>query len=445
MQTTRVDKWRAKLAIPTRGNFFAALTCAVALAAFGCGGSDDDETEGAESTEDVDETESGDSTEGETPEPGTVVRSVCEPPSGIGVESPSAEEATNQAETIHYTRFVPSACTNDEPCSAIFLVSDGTMGGDEFFGNTLPRQLAAITGSIIIWHNAPGRGVGFQASGGAEDYNGGLAQDAFSSVVNTALKRQDTNTEIGIISFGFGLSTAAGALAKNGTTTLSDVDWLIDIEGPMNRCFISARPFDSDAGIDNDGPGAGGPKCDEDLVERELAFPTVGVDTPSVLCSEQAFPIAQTGKTCADDDWWNPREPAQALNKPNFKADYLRVQFEYDHNQATRWASIVGIFHGNQGGTSYTQLNNVPENTPLQQLGDELCLEQNCYLANLQGASESDGRANALSMPLCDDDGCTNTSNSFYADDPDYLPMDLDTFVTCILPNFITRMEAMAK
>lgn len=409
--------------------------CLAAALAVGCGGSgDDDNNGGGEAAEGGDST--GDSTSDSTGDsdggvPALPIRKACTAPGVTVVATVEQVQSTGQA--VFFTRFVPESCTKETPCPGLFLVPDGLMGSDDFFGLSMPKVLAAKTGAVVIAFNPPGRGFAAQLSGGTEEFNGPIGQDALKSVFNQAIKKQDTTDELGVISFGFGLSIAAPALARFGANTMADADFLIDVEGMMNRCAITALPLDSATGVTTDGPGANGTKCDFQHVDREDYFPVAAEITPSVLCSPESEIIAATGKDCTDDKWWRAREPNQYID--DLRTDYLRIQMKYDHVAATRWNALLGIYYGVQGdNVKYNQLNNVQANQPLLAVGDDACLSQGCYLDVEQG--------NALIMPRCKDLGCTEPFNPFHTDDPAYKPMDLETFFTCVLPIYANRMLA---
>jgi hypothetical protein len=413
-------------------NLLAFLTVLAPLWLLGCGGgSADGEPEDGNTGGDAG-SESGDVGADATGEEGggsTFIDAPCAVPAGA--VAANADSVKSGGFDVHYTRFVPESCTVESPCPTLFLVGDGLMGGDEYFGQQNPKELAAATGAIVITFNPPGRGIAAQRSGGEEDYNGVAAQDAFKSVITQSEKRQDTTEKLGIISFGFGLSIATGALSRHGATNLREIDFLIDVEGALNRCFITALPENPEAGIEDDGPGANGTKCDFQEVDRESAFPTGGPGPKTVLCSEASPIIAATGNDCTKDSWWRDREPNKFI--PNLRVAYQRIQFLYDHAQPSRWGSLLAIHYAIQGDDiPWNRLNNVAKGTPLLAVKDGPCVEQGCYLGNAS-------KGNGFGARTCTNFDCVEEPNPFFAEDSEYRPKTLNTFWTCDLPAYVKR------
>ncbi|NUN15713.1 MAG: hypothetical protein HUU55_18970 [Myxococcales bacterium] len=339
--------------------------------------------------------------------------------------------------TIYGRKYVPEGCDSANPCPAVVLVPDELMAGDEFFGDDVPKLLASEAKLIVVRFNPPGRGIGSEKSDGIEDYNGITTQDALSDVINSLDKNSDTSDRIGVISFGYGLSMAAGALGRFQANKLEEVDFLIDVEGPVNRCFVTSAPFDPDAGVDGDGPGVSNSRCGFEIGPREVAFP-VEIDPapPVLICHEKAFPIGLTQKNCTDDAWWIDREPWNQIKK--MKGAYLRLQMKYDHWQASRWHALEAIYLAIQSGgkIKYHQLNDVVSNKPLHVTGDAACLESGCFL-------DFEGLGNAIEFRRCSGTVCTPYSNPYNASMPDYKPMSLEHFAAKILPNYVKRMVTL--
>lgn len=339
--------------------------------------------------------------------------------------------------TLYGRKYVPDGCDNATPCPAVVLVPDELMAGDEFFGEDIPKLLASEAGVIVVRFNPPGRGIGSEKSDGLEDYNGTTTQDALSDVLSALDKNSDTNDRIGVISFGFGLSMAAGALGRFQANKLEEVDFLIDVEGPVNRCFVTSAPFDPEAGVDGDGPGVSNSRCGFEIGPREGAFPVELDPAPPVLiCHEKAFPIALTQKDCTDDAWWIDRDPWNQIKK--MKGGYLRLQMKYDHWQASRWHALEAIYLAIQSGgkIKYHQLNDVVSNKPLHATGDTACLESGCFL-------DFEGLGNAILWRRCTGLTCTTYTNPYSASMPDYKPMTLEHFAAKILPNYVKRMVTL--
>ena len=348
----------------------------------------------------------------------------------------SAVQIVSAGKTIHMRRFVPDGCSAAAPCAAAVLVPDGVQSGDAFFGSRAPEVLAGTTGAIIITYNAPGRGTGVFKSAGTEDYNGQQGQDVLKDVLLALNKNQDTNEKIGVISFGYGLSAAAGALARHYEANLPFTDWLIDVEGPINRCYATEQPLDEAAGITGDGEVKDG-WCDFNVagILREDAFPTSlpeGVPK-SVICNPKAFPISLTEKGCSDETWWKDREPNKFLQK--LHGAYLRVQMKYDHRQPARTGALLAVYHAIQSPyLDYEQLNDVKSGTPVQVAGDAQCLQQKCYL-------DKSDLGNSVLLPDCQQDECTTPENPFKGVMDGYSPMSLDAFCEKVLPKYVKRLN----
>ena len=142
---------------------------------------------------------------------------------GVVIEEKNSS-LTEDVYTIYFNQFIPEGCTSETPCPSVVLVPDKIASGDAFFGEETPRWLAAKTGAVVVTYNPPGRGKGGRMSTGNEDYNGHLGQDALSDVINFILKSPITTNQTGIISFGYGLVSAAGALSRFKTSKLKDVN-----------------------------------------------------------------------------------------------------------------------------------------------------------------------------------------------------------------------------
>lgn len=341
--------------------------------------------------------------------------------------------------TIHIRRYVPYGCEAATPCPGVVIVPDGTQGGDEFFGDEVPELLAGAAHVIVSRYNPPARGVGTFKSDGVEDYNGKSHQDVLKDVLLALDKNQDTTEKIGVISFGYGLSAAAASLASYQPTNLKFVDWLIDVEGPVNRCYITQAASDPDAGITGDGVGVTDSKCDFDKfgLTRDEAFPTsLPEGTPkSLICSKNAFPIKQTGKDCTDDIWWADREPKKFLSK--IQGAYLRLQMKYDHVQPSRTGALLGVYYAIQSSDlKVKQLNDVEANQPVHTWGDAACLQAGCYLAPKD-------LGNALAFQTCQGFTCESRDNAFKSVMPGYKAMTLATFAEKVLPKYVARLNAL--
>ncbi len=409
-----------------------AVMCALWMVPPGCDG----EESGSEDTG-VEEWETGESsgTE-ETTETGDTSET------GEEVELPAEVnylKTMSGGKEIYFTRYVPEGCSDDSPCPLVVLVPGELASGDVFFEDEMPANLAAKLESVVVTYNPPGRGSGPRKSQGEEDYNGPEGQDALSDVLNYMIKNLKTNDRVGVVSFGFGLSAASGALGRFGPTKLAEVDFLIDVEGPVNRCFITASPLEVDGDIDGDGPGVNDERCDFEIGPRAEAFPfdLPNGAPPSVICHEAAFPISLTGMNCTEDTWWGFREPSNYLSK--MSANYLRLQMTYDHAQASRWSALEAIRYAIMSDdVEYHQLNDVQPGLPLHssEYGDASCLTQGCYL-------DFAGLGNNLSWRECDEVECDTVKTPFAAAHEGLKSMSLELFFEHVLHQYVDRMVTL--
>jgi len=339
--------------------------------------------------------------------------------------------------TIYFNQFIPEGCSEATPCPSLILVPDKDASGDAFFGEETPRWIAAKTGAIVATYNPPGRGEGGRISTGQEDYNGPLGQDALSDVANFMLKNTSTTDEIGIISFGYGLVAASGALSRFKSSKLKDVDFLIDIEGPINRCWVTSSPLNPQEGIEEDGPGINDGRCDFDIAGRMDAFPVnlPANAPPALICSEQAFPQKQGGTTCEDDAWWIEREASLFLE--SIDTNYLRIQMLYDHRQASRWSSLQAIKYVVSSSAKKHYLNSEAPNQALHVNGDQACLENGCYLD-----FTSNGLGNSLRFPDCFEGNCVEKENPYAAAFEGFQSMSIEELSQYVLPQYVEQLLA---
>lgn len=325
----------------------------------------------------------------------------------------------------------PAKCWDGNPCPAVVLVPDKDHGGIEEF-ECCGKDLAAKLGdTVIITYNPPGRGGSGEQTSGEEDYGGPGAQDTLKDVINMMRKHQHIKEEgFGIVSLGNGVADAAGAVARFQATFLDYVVFLIDIEGPTNRCFITQSPYYVDPEgwyINSDGPGVSYTRCDFDFYDRPTKFPAgtssdgKGTDgTPNAyLCHQNAFVIADSGKTCDQDVWWNKREAKTYLK--DLKIHYLRLQFLHDHEQPTRHCAREALRWVTQADTASYQINNVTINNNLQGYSEEDLEEMGVYLSY-------SSIGNGWGTDVYDDNG-------------DFDKISQKELMLVVLPQYIERMQ----
>lgn len=119
------------------------------------------------------------------------------------------------------------------PLPALVLVPGGAGDSSGFIkappGKPSKAQMMADKGGAIVVFDPDGRGL----SEGIDDDNGHLQQDGLAAVIEYAATLPDVDeSRIGLVSYSYGVTMAAGALARYPSLP---VLFLIDWEGPANR------------------------------------------------------------------------------------------------------------------------------------------------------------------------------------------------------------------
>jgi pimeloyl-ACP methyl ester carboxylesterase len=196
----------------------------------------------------------------------------------------------------------------------LVLIPGGTGDSSDFLSRIQPM---ADEGFTIVVFDPGGRG----RSEGVEDQNGFVHQDGLAEIVRyvAALPEVD-ETQIGLVSYSYGVTMAAGGMARHPDLP---VRFFIDWEGPANR---------------NDTGG-----CDEDHTGHLIGHP------------------------CDDEDFWCEREALTfALD---LRVPYQRLQSEKDHAQPDNVHALLMIAnataeeHGGHGKAPWTRLNDLAPNT----------------------------------------------------------------------------------
>ncbi len=203
------------------------------------------------------------------------------------------------------------------PLPTLVLVPGGSGDSSGFLKPPSEAQRLADAGLTIVVFDPDGRGH----SEGVEDDDGYIHQDGLAAVIRFAATLPEVDAEcIGLVSYSYGITMAAGALARHPDLP---VLFLIDWEGPANR---------------NDTGG-----CDE------------------------AHTGHLQGHPCDDEDFWREREAATfALH---LQIPYQRLQSEKDHAQPDNNHALLMIAnataeeYGGHGVALWTRLNNLEPNT----------------------------------------------------------------------------------
>lgn len=247
-------------------------------------------------------------------------------------------------ETLAGMIYKPQACTADHKCPLVVVVGDYDSNAWPNYGSGA-KGLASETGAVVAIFNLPGMGSGGSKSGGEDDIGGIWHYTAVSEVMHQLASRSEIDkARTGFVTVGTGLISVAAAFKTFGNGSLKDVAFLIDVEGPIDRCAMSQAPEDVSKGIGpSDGPGATEGACHYNLVPHSEQYPAAKDGAPaSIVCAEGAWPITLTGKTCqSDNNWWVERDAYGSLKGLNQR--YWRLQFQYDHRLPSHSSSILAL------------------------------------------------------------------------------------------------------
>ncbi|MCB9738158.1 MAG: hypothetical protein H6747_02745 [Deltaproteobacteria bacterium] len=290
--------------------------------------------------------------------------------------------------TVKGKLFLPSTCSKVAPCPLLVVVPDRDTSPIPQWQNGATR-LAEATSSIVALWNPPGTGIGGHKTGGENDFGGELHAAATKEVMRLLSDRSQVDkTRCGYVTIGTGLLPAAAALRKFSQSSLGFVQFLLDVEGPSDRCAASQAPENPALSIGpDDGPGATESACNFTAEHGHAeAYPVASDTAPaSIICAPGAWPITETGNDCKDDGWWSPREPARQLASAAVKVRYQRVAFRNDHRMASKHASRVMITAMAKSKSGWFTVNDMPPCQPV--LDDASCeaLAKSCQRCWLEG------------------------------------------------------------
>lgn len=247
-------------------------------------------------------------------------------------------------ETLAGMIYKPQACSADHQCPLVVVVGDYDSNAWPNYGSGA-KGLAGQTGAVVAIFNLPGTGSGGSKSGGEDDIGGVWHYTAVAEVMHQLASRSEIDkTRTGFVSVGAGLISVAAAFKIFGNGSLKDVAFLIDVEGPIDRCAISQAPEDLSKGIGpSDGPGATESACHYGLVPHSEQYPAAKDGAPaSIVCAEGAWPITLTGKDCqSGNSWWVERDAYSSLK--SLTQRYWRLQFQYDHRLPSHASSTLAL------------------------------------------------------------------------------------------------------
>jgi len=359
-------------------------------------------------------------------------------PPAVDIEDVNEQlvSVSSAGETIKAWFYTPHGCDSYHPCPGLVLVPDLHEAGTKRYPPDLVKGLAVLTDSVIAVYNPLSFGGGAEQSTGGEDFGGPRDQDALKDVLDRLADAKEVEQDrMGVLSFGGGLAPAAGAIARFGPTNLTYVDYIIDVEGVTNRCYLSQSPYTIDPGgdhVNTDGPGPTQSRCDFQWFPREVKFPAgtssngKGTDgTPNAyICNKNASPLAEAGTTCEDDAWWKEREARTYL--PNLEIHYLRIQFVHDHRQPTRYAARETLrWLVRDSHQASFQLNDFTKDTKLAGYSEGQLVGAGAYLA-------PPGIGNGLGTAIYDDDG-------------NFAAVTQEELLLSVLPAYVERMQKRAK
>ena len=161
------------------------------------------------------------------------------------------------------------------------------------------RKLGDVAklGVIEVYFNPQGVGPPRYRSEGKPNFGGYQQQDDLAAVIQYVMSLPNVNPDnVGVVSFSFGIATAAGCLARHPEL---GVEYLIDVEGPSHS-VIAAMDYGTE--------------------EQQEAF-------------YRSFGHWSLAKDPSPENqaWWAEREAYRYIG--NFTGAYLRIQGEKDHIQ----------------------------------------------------------------------------------------------------------------
>jgi hypothetical protein len=204
----------------------------------------------------------------------------------------------------------------------VVLVPDSLYPGTVFDLSGL-ADLIAADGFVVLHFDADGRG---QSPGPAEDFCGSVHQDGLHACFSALARRTDVDSlHVGVLSQGYGVTMAAGALARYSEPAVS---FLIDDEGPADR-------YQS--------------------------------------CADSGGPVPVAPDSAA---FWQEREAARFAKQ--VPAAWLRVQTQTSHNPRipdnrdciALIDSATNIVHGGSGISRWTRVDDSVMNRPNQVYAD---------------------------------------------------------------------------
>ncbi len=169
----------------------------------------------------------------------------------------------------------PVTCQAATPCPLVVVVGDREAEPVPDW-ESAGESLAQATGAVVLLFNLPGTGAGGMKSGGNNDYGGDQHVSAVKEVIRLTCSKSRPYIDrerCGYLTVGFGLVPTARALQIHGQGSLKSIQFLLDVEGPTDRCAITQAPAEVSKGIGpDDGPGISETACNFGIGAPLLTF-----------------------------------------------------------------------------------------------------------------------------------------------------------------------------
>lgn len=273
----------------------------------------------------------------------------------------------------------PETCTPEAKCPLVFVIGDRTEGAFPAYQNGAEQLAKALKVGMVVF-NLPGQGQGANKTNGPDDVGGTVHKAVVNDVIKLRKAAQWVDaSKVGVLTIGSGLWAFGSAYKTYKSGAVGTVAFLIDVEGPVNRCGLTQNPANEAAGIGpGDGPGATEGACQFGVAPQGSQFPPAQGNKPAaIVCSPAAYPILNDpDRSCEKSIFWNSIEPYFTLKDANYR--YQRIQLRYDHQQPTYWQSRLAIGAIASSKSRYYALNDMQAcSAPLS---DDECEGLPCWL-----------------------------------------------------------------
>lgn len=202
------------------------------------------------------------------------------------------------------------------PVPTLVVAPAGLLSGNLALRRWGPEFLRV--GFAVVTFDPQGRG----SAQGEEDFGGTVSQDALAAVLAWAATRSELDPErTGVFSGSFGVTMAAGALARYPTQARFLLDW----EGPPSREYVGCKVYHAQPGR----MGWGG---------------------------------------CDDESWWRQREAIRFIER--LRVPYWRAQTEVGHVQPGPEPAFQMLQAARKGGVPMVGVNHMEPDPQLGSVRD---------------------------------------------------------------------------